>query len=211
MQTMRPAALGLRAVKGGAVVVGVAIDDGAPRLLVSTMLATAAEGDPLSLAPYAVAAEIARTAPDEVEATVREGRRRQAVAAAQGLDTIVGTLAQAGFGTVVAALLVHRATWITDVLAYSLAWPEHVPVAEGLAVRDALRLALAARGIPIVETDETSLPDAAAQALGLTAVEIAARLKMLGAEAGRPWRREQKMACLTAWTALAGWSPPPRS
>ena len=32
--------------------------------------------------------------------------------------------------------------------------------------------------------------------------EIDARMKVLGASAGRPWRKEQKLACLAAWTRI---------
>jgi hypothetical protein len=103
---------------------------------------------------------------------------------------------------VVAALLVNRAGWVSDLLEYSLAWPEHVPVAEGLAVRDALRFAIKECRVEVVEVDEKSLPDLAADALGLSWAEIDARLKALGATVGRPWRKEQKLACLSAWVTI---------
>jgi hypothetical protein len=32
---------------------------------------------------------------------------------------------------------------------------------------------------------------------------VDARLKDLGAAAGKPWRKEQKLACLAAWAAIA--------
>jgi len=35
----------------------------------------------------------------------------------------------------------------------------------------------------------------------MTAGAIEARMKLLGASAGRPWRKEQKLACLAAWVA----------
>jgi len=40
--------------------------------------------------------------------------------------------------------------------------------------------------------------------LPLAPGEIDAALKDLGATAGRPWRKEQKLACLAAWIAVAG-------
>lgn len=33
--------------------------------------------------------------------------------------------------------------------------------------------------------------------------DLDASLKTLGADAGRPWRKEQKLACLAAWVAAA--------
>ncbi|MEA2787482.1 MAG: hypothetical protein QOF71_3586, partial [Candidatus Eremiobacteraeota bacterium] len=135
----------------------------------------------------------------EAAAAVAEGRGRQDQLAAQGLQNIVRQLDEP---PVVAVLLVNRAGWITDLLEYSLAWPEHVPVAEGLAVRDAIRFAIKQCRFELVELDEKSLPNLAENALGLSSAEIEARLKALGATVGRPWRKEQKLACLSAWVTI---------
>jgi len=188
------------------VVVGVALENDEPSVLISTFLATSAEGDRLSLEPYRVAAEMARGpqagASAEAAAAVAEGRERQHRLAAKGLQNIGLQLEKACCKPVAAALLVNRAGWITDLLEYSLSWPEHVPVAEVLAVRDALRFALKACRFEVVEVDEKSLPDLAENALDLLPAEIDARLKSLGATAGRPWRKEQKLACLSAWVTI---------
>ncbi len=202
-----PVALGLRALRGGPVAVAVALADQEPRVVLSTRLATAADGDRLAFEPYHVAFELQRGRPGEVcaeaAAAVAEGRRRQARLAAEGLQGIVLRLAEAARAPVVAALLVNRAGWMTDLLEHSLSAPEHPPVAEGLAVRDALRSACRGRGIPIVEMDEKSLRDAAAEGLRRPAAEIDATLRELGRAAGRPWRAEQKLACLAGWVAAA--------
>jgi hypothetical protein len=194
--------LGFRACKGGAVVVGVAVEKGEPRVVISTFLQTCAQGDRLSLEPYRVAAGMPRgpqgKASAEAAAAVAEGRKRQDELAAKGMQGLVRQLERQ---PVVAALLVNRAGWITDLLEYSLGWPEHVPVAEALAVREALRSAFRRCGVTAVELDEKSLPDRAIETLGLSRAAIDARLKALGATAGRPWRKEQKLACLSAWVA----------
>ena len=204
---MKAVALGLRAIKGGAVLVGVALAGGEPRVVLSTFLATHAEGDRLSAEPYHVAAELVRDSPGgvsaEAAAAVAEGRKRQDQVAAQGLREILLGLGQSGWKPAIVALLVNRAGWVTDLLEYSLAYPEHVPVAEGLAVRDALRFACKDCRIDLAELDEKSLPDRAAPALATPSVSIDARLKALGETAGKPWRKEQKLACLAAWFALA--------
>lgn len=201
-KAITPTALGFRAGRGGSVVVGVA--DG-PRVVLSTFLSTAAEEDRLSLAPYHVAAEMARGPDGKVSsdavAAVAEGRKRQDQIATTGLGAIIRTLQDANCKPVVAALLVNRAGWITDLLEYSLFAPEHPPVAEGLAVRDALRFALGQSGVRMVELDEKSLPEAASKGLRLSVTEINARLKDLGT--AKPWRKEQKLACLAAWLAIA--------
>ncbi len=167
-------------MKGGAAVVGVALEGGEPRVVLSTFLATGAEGDRLSLEPYHVAAELRSHGTDSnaAAAAVAEGRLRQDRLAATGLGAIVRTLEDARRTPAVAALLVNRAGWVTDELEYSLAWPEHVP-------------------------DEKSLPDIAARALDTTPTAIGARLSGFGASAGKPWRKEQKLACLAAWFAIA--------
>ena len=47
-----------------------------------------------------------------------------------GLDVLVRELQQGKCKPVIAALLVNRAGWITDLLEHSLSAPEHPPVAE---------------------------------------------------------------------------------
>src|SRR5262245_31388458 len=97
--------LGFRARKGGGVVVAVATDGSKPRLVLSTFLPTAAEGDRLALEPYRLAAEqVAHGGVlAEAAAAVAEGRKRQDELAAKGLDNIVGKLREAGCEPVVAA------------------------------------------------------------------------------------------------------------
>lgn len=199
--------LGFRAGRGGSVVIGVALDGRKPLVVLSKFLATAAAGDRLSREPYHVAAEMARDKHGQVSAkavaAVAEGRKRQDRMAANGLDAIVRELQKETYKPVVAALLVNRAGWITDLLEHSLSAPEHPPVAEGLAVRDALRFALGRSGIKVIEMDEKSLQEVASRALRLSIADMDLRLKGLGAVAGRPWRKEQKLACLSAWLAVS--------
>ncbi len=197
---MSPIAIGLRAQKGGAACVAVTIDAGEPRVVLSTVLATAAEDDRLAFEPYSVARELALAArKSEAADTVAEGRRRQDEMATDGLRQVVSSL---GATPATVALLINRAGWINDLLAYSLEWAEHVPVAEGLAVRDALRAGCRSCGLAFAEIDEKALPQTAAALLGLSAADIDARLKAMGGAAGKPWRKEQKLAALAAWTRL---------
>jgi hypothetical protein len=201
-------ALGLKAQKGGAVVVGIAVAAGVPRVLLSCRIATASEGDRLAFEPYRVAFEMVRSsdgrASPEAIAAVAEGCSRQSALAEHGLRELARELeAAAGTTPAVVALLVNRAGWITDLLDYSLDWADHVPVAEALAVRQALRQGAAACGLVLVEQDEKSLLDRAAVHFAVPAAAIEAQLKALGATAGKPWRKEQKLACLAAWLAVA--------
>jgi hypothetical protein len=178
-----------------------------PHVVLSTFLPTAADGDRLALEPYRVAHEMERDpaggASTAAAAAVAEGHKRQGELAAKGLGDIVRKLRDAGCQPVIAALLVNRAGWINDALTYSLSWPEHVPIAERLAVRDAVRFACGRCALEVTEIDEKSLHAFAAEQLRLSPHEVDLRLKSLGATAGRPWRREQKLACLSAWVTVA--------
>ena len=186
--------------------VGVAADESGPRVALSSFLATAAEGDRLAFEPYHVAAGMARgpqgRASAQAIAAVAEGRKRQDALAAAGLAEVIRKLRADACEPAVAALLVNRAGWVTDLLEYSLAFADHPPVAEGLAVRDALRFACGRVGVEIAEMDEKSLSDSASTALHLAPADIEAKLKALGVAVGRPWRKEQKLACLAAWMAV---------
>jgi hypothetical protein len=205
---MTPVALGFRAGRGGSVVVGVAVDGPRPRVVLSAFLATAAEGDRLAFEPYQVAYEMPRAEDGgptaQAAAAVAEGRRRQAALASTALAGLLEGLNGEGFRPAVAALLINRAGWMTDQLDHCLSAPAHPPVAEGLAVRVALRAAFAGAGLDVVEMDEKSLRESATLKLPLTPGQIDVQLNALGATAGRPWRKEQKTACLAAWVATAG-------
>jgi hypothetical protein len=176
-------------------------------VLSSTALRSHTDDDRLSLEPYRVATAMPRgvdgKASVEAVAAVAEGRARQDRLAAEGLRDLLDGLARSGRRPLVAALLVNRVDWVTDRLDFSLAWPEHVAIAELLAVRDALRAAFLECAIASVELDEKSLPDVAAEALDHSPEDIDGVLKELGRSAGKPWRKEQKLACLAAWYALA--------
>lgn len=204
----RPIGLGVRAGRGGAVVVGVILDRDAPRVVRSTWLPTAADGDRLALEPFHVAAAMERGpaggASAEAVAAVAEGRRRQDAMAEQRLREMLAGLARGGYRAAVAALLVNRAGWVSDLLAHALSSPDHPAVMEGLAVREALRTAFARVGLAAVEMDEKSMPELALARVGghMPPSAFPARLKDLGAGVGRPWRKEQKLACLAAWMAL---------
>jgi len=137
----------------------------------------------------------------DAAAAVAEGRRRQTALAATGLAVLLDRLKREGARPAVAALLINRAGWMTDLLDHSLSAPEHPPVAEGLAVRAALRTAFASLGLDVVEVDEKSLRESAALKLPLSPGQIDVQLNALGASVGRPWRKEQKAACLAAWVA----------
>ncbi len=197
--------IGLRAMRGGSVVVALNVGGGQPRLGLSWFLDTAIDGDRLSLEPYSVAAEMMRAKPDTalsaLEGMIAQARARQNQQAYLRLAEMLDRMKISATGPVSIGLLVNRAGWITDLLSHSLSAPEHPAIAEGLAVRDALRFACDQIGLRVVELDEKTLAERAQTILGRTPADIDATLKLLGQDAGKPWRKEQKLACLAAWIA----------
>src|SRR5690242_4123813 len=125
----QPVALGIRAIRGGGVVVAVALDRGEPRIALSSFIATSREGDRLALEPYHVAVEMKRRTDGkpsaDAVAAVAEGRKRQDQAAAKNLKDIIDELKRDGCEPTTAALLINRAGWVTDLLSYSLAFADH--------------------------------------------------------------------------------------
>src|SRR5258706_14751002 len=112
-----PIGLGFRALKGGGVVVGVVVDKGEPRVVMSTFLPTAAVGDRLAFEPYRVAYEMNRgvdgEASTEVAAADAGGHNRQGELAAKGLCVLPRRLRDEGLELVIAALLVILVGWIS--------------------------------------------------------------------------------------------------
>ena len=70
--------------------------------------------------------------------------------------------------------------------------------------KERVRAAFAGLGLDVVEMDEKSLRESAALKLPLASSQIDIQLNAFGAAVGRPWRKEQKAACLAAWVAAAG-------
>ncbi len=87
-------------------------------------------------------------------------------------------------------------------LASILASHALIHAAEGKLFRDAIRAASESLGIPVTEIRTKELPARAAASLRMPAGQIARRLAAIGRAAGRPWGKDQKDACLAAWTAL---------
>ncbi|MGZ3306151.1 MAG: hypothetical protein ACXU8U_09860, partial [Asticcacaulis sp.] len=118
-----PAAIGLRAYKGGALAVAVCVTGEGPRVLYSTTLKSHAETEPLSLEPYAIAYRMAHeqgVSRKDIEAAVARGREIQVEAARDSLRSLADRVTALGHPGVSVALLVNRATWMTDLVEYSL-------------------------------------------------------------------------------------------
>lgn len=160
-----------------------------------------ADGDRETAEPYHVAGGwqgLERVAPPaDPAAVVRRGRRRQVRAATRALTAHREALASAGRSWTRAVLLTTRGLSIADDLAHALDSHAHIHVAEGEAIRDATRQALAALHVDFVEQDEKSVLAAAATAL--RRADPDAWLKGARPEGTRTWRKEERLLALAAW------------
>ena len=73
--------------------------------------------------------------------------------------------------------------------------------AEGILFRRVLEMAAEAQGLRWRSFSEKSLASNARSELGLSPARLASSLKKLGAQAGPPWRAEEKAAATAAWLA----------
>jgi hypothetical protein len=75
--------------------------------------------------------------------------------------------------------------------------------AEGELFREALRVASAACGLPLVEVRERELFTRAITELGATHEQIQRHLAAMGKSVGPPWRQDEKFAAVAAWLAIS--------
>jgi hypothetical protein len=204
--TMERAAIGLRAHMGWAAAVGIALEDGAPQLVFSSIIATAPEGDRIAKEPYHVAAGwdgLTRVKPHpDPAAAVAQGRKTQERMASKAIANIVSELKAKKLKVVAGAVLATRGLQ-TYTLEEALGHHAHIHVAEGMAVRDAVRFALKVNKIPSREFDQKSLYIEGASTLKLTEARLKQRLTELKGTA-KPWTQDQKLCALAAWLSLAG-------
>jgi hypothetical protein len=88
-------------------------------------------------------------------------------------------------------------------LAQILASHSLIHTADGELFREALLHASAACGLDVTSVRERDLIASASRALRLAPVQVARRATELGRTVGAPWSRDEKLAALAAWLALA--------
>jgi hypothetical protein len=129
--------------------------------------------------------------------------------AERGIDAAAASLAQAGHRVVRCGVLVGPPLppWsVEDILAVHVRMHQ----AEGVLFREAIVAGATTCGLPLVQLREKSALEDAADALRMTAGDLAACLQALGRSAGPPWGQHQKEAAAAALAALAGVSAAPR-
>lgn len=134
--------------------------------------------------------------PADPAAVVSRGRRRQVESATRVLSAYREQLAAAGMDWTRAVLLTGRGR-LGDDLSRILASHAQIHVAEGEAIREAVRCALGALGVELLERDEKRVPDRAAQAFG--GRDPDAELKASRPDPVSAWRREERLLAMAAW------------
>jgi hypothetical protein len=201
---MTKAAIGFRVHMGWAAAVGIALEGGAPRLVHSSIIETAEEGDNIAKEPYHQAAGyhgLERGArPPDPEAIIARGRKTQTKLAAKAISALAAEFKAQRLTLMAGAVLATR-SWLGHDLEGILGDHAHIHVYEGEAVRDAVRFALKANKIPAREFDQKSLYAEGAKTLKRAEPKLKAQLTALGA-GRKPWTQDQKLAALAAWLAL---------
>jgi hypothetical protein len=197
-----PIGLGIRALKGGGVVVGVVVDEGEPRVVLSTFLPTAAASDRLALEPYRVAYEMKR-GPDGSFDRGRGRRRRGTQTPRRAGGEGSGRYRPQAAGRRMPAghcgaarqsrRLDQRRSGVQSFVAGACA--------DRRRTRCAGRASARVRPMRPRSRRDT-LHEVASEQLRLSPHDMDVRLKSLGATVGKPWRREQKLACLSAWVTV---------
>lgn len=195
---LRRAALGFRAHTGWAVVVGLAGPAGSPSVVCRRRL---------DLAPGRLRPDLYHAARaldlDQAAGLVRAGTEAAAAAAERAVRDVVSELAAAGARAPVSAVLTGTVRMPTALQAI-LASHALLHAAEGALFREALMAASEASGMRVSAIPEREVRRLAGTALELAPEVLDERLGAMGRAAGPPWRQDEKLAALAAWTALAG-------
>jgi hypothetical protein len=198
------AALGFKARTGRAIAVAIGGTVGRPVLLARMEMALLPEG---AMAPYHAAQELegARSRAKHVADSIATAQRM----AAHGIREAAAALARDGHRVLRCGVLVGPAlpSWSTeDILAVHVRMHQ----AEGVLFREAIVAGATTCGFELVPLREKSALEDAANALRMTAGDLAACLQALGRSAGPPWGQHQKEAAAAALAALARVSAAPR-
>lgn len=133
--------------------------------------------------------------PADPASVIRRGRAKQARAAERSLSALEGTLIAGGHAWRRAVVLTGRGR--LGAIDQVLRSHAQIHVAEGEAVRDALRAALTALKIPSVDQDEKRTLDSAGARLKVDDPD--GLLKDARPEGAGTWTREERLLALAAW------------
>jgi hypothetical protein len=139
----------------------------------------------------------------EAEQRVRSSSERARRNATEALDAAVKELGAAGRRIVASGVIGGGRTPASSLEAI-LKSHSLVHAAEGTLFREAVRAASESLELRTTEVPAKELTDRAARRLGLTPAKLETLLARVGREAGPPWAKDQRDACLAAVIALPG-------
>ena len=191
------AAIGLRAHSGWAALVAVVGPVASPAVVARRRIDLA--GPDIPKQPYHAAENLSLAKAEELLARCVAGSRRLA---SEGVSETLSALRRDGRSVSACALLLASGRKLPELSAV-LASHALIHTADGEHFRDALRHAAARAKLPLAAIPEKEIWQRAAARLGVPEDELARRVAALGRPLGPPWTRDQKLAALAAWTALA--------
>ena len=198
-------AFGLSIHMGWACVAAVLVEGRTPTAVRTFRLTTGDHAHPESIEPYHAAAGYHGATridpPANPDRVVRDGLRRQRRHTSKHLARLIGQLEDWPLPRR-AALFVGRGRVGTS-LERILASHAQIHVAEGNAVRDSVRRALAERHIAVLEVDRRDLAASVQSHLGLEEAAAGQRLRGLRPDNGGAWRQEERSCALAAWLSVA--------
>jgi len=136
--------------------------------------------------------------PSNPSAVIARGRKRQVAAAKKQITAYLKVLEQNDLQWTLAVILIGRGK-LADDLERILGSHAHIHIAEGEAVRSAMRAALDTINIDYVVQDEKSVLADAGRELDLGEDQCDSYLRELKPAGTRSWRKEERLIALGAW------------
>jgi hypothetical protein len=186
--------LGFRVKSGRAVFVLLEGSIRAPRLRQSDVINLSDPRNPETRQPYHAAMGKLETNAATLKRRVQSVRH----ATEKSIADLIQRCAEDGCG-------IHRAALVVGSVIYpeSIANPHiRAHALEGGLFRTVLEDALRSRGIQCAIFTERDVYPTASNLLGQSPVQIGRTITELGRSATGPWRADQKVAAVTAWTSL---------
>lgn len=129
-------------------------------------------------------------------------RSATVVSAARGIAELAAAVGEAGFAVRLAVVPIGRARTeptFADIVRSHTA----IHAAEGDFYRDVVAQACGGLGLDVSRLSERDLLLEASRILGVHAITLESRLRMMGHDLGPPWSEDQRLATLAAWIGIA--------
>jgi hypothetical protein len=190
-----PAAIGFRAKTGRAIAVALAEPVASPRLLWRGEIDLTVPKSPATAQPYHRFMELpwekAVVAVQPLVASIENEANTT-------IESLLRDLGDGGWRVRAIGVVGSAPRPLEKIGNYHI----RAHAAEGMLFRRVLESAARQANVASFGFSEKEVPEAAAATLG-DAAYVARRLKILGREAGPPWRSDERSAATAAWLALA--------